>query len=242
MLNVLKDRILRMIDRNRGDRGAGGERPVFNYLKAIGFLENVGGKRILEIGPKGGVDSKLLACLKPAELVFIDLPDKNERTERWLGDIDCPYRYVRDNLLYMTQERRKELGQFDLLWCTGVLYHNAEQLRLLRGLFNFANLGGKVVIESATVQNPFLLTMNVVQVHYPQTYRGLNTMTHVPSRRAIESWMMLVGFEEVTHQPAYTWSVRWQRAVLTGVKKSEKSGYRYYSNPPNPGYYVGDAV
>jgi hypothetical protein len=53
--------------------------------------------------------------------------------------------------------------------------------------------------------------------------------------------MALAGFADVTYRPAYTWSVRWQRTVLTGVKKSEDAGYRYYTKPPNPGYYVGEA-
>jgi 2-polyprenyl-3-methyl-5-hydroxy-6-metoxy-1,4-benzoquinol methylase len=242
MLNVLKHQVLRVLDPERIRREEANERPVWNYLNSIGFLDDIQGKRILEVGPKGGVDSNLLAKLKPAKMVFIDLPDKHPRVERWLSEIDCPHQYIRENLLYMPREQRQELGRFDLLWCTGVLYHNAEQLRLLRVLFNFANVGGKVVIESATTQNLLLQWMNVVCIHYPKTYRGQNTMTHVPSRRAIQSWMTLAGFEEVTHQPAYTWSVQWQRAVLTGVKKSEDAGYRYYDNPPNPGYYVGDAV
>jgi 2-polyprenyl-3-methyl-5-hydroxy-6-metoxy-1,4-benzoquinol methylase len=241
MLNALKEQILRGIDpeRIRGEQAR--ERPVWNHLKSIGLLEGVRGKRVLEVGSKGGVDSRLLASLEPAELVFVDLPDKLERTEQWLDEIRCPHRYVIANLLYMSREERLALGRFDLVWCTGVLYHNAEQLRLLRVLFNLTNLGGMVVIESATTQNPLLLWMNVVRIHHPKTYRGVSTMTHVPSRRAIASWMALAGFADVTYRPAYTWSVRWQRTVLTGVKKSEDAGYRYFTNPPNPGYYVGEA-
>ena len=50
------------------------ERVVFNHIKAQGFLDGFENKRILEIGPKHGKDSLLLATLNPSELVLIDLP------------------------------------------------------------------------------------------------------------------------------------------------------------------------
>ena len=46
--------------------------------------------RILEIGPRDGLDSKRLASLQPGELVMIDLPEKREGNEKWLSLISCP--------------------------------------------------------------------------------------------------------------------------------------------------------
>ena len=32
----------------------------------------------------------------------------------------------------MSNSEYNSLGKFDLIWCTGVLYHNPEQLRMLK--------------------------------------------------------------------------------------------------------------
>ena len=48
-----------------------GERFVFQRLQQTGFLDNLESKRILEIGPKHGKDSLLLAGLGPRELVLL---------------------------------------------------------------------------------------------------------------------------------------------------------------------------
>ena len=65
------------------------------------------------------------------------------------------------------------LGKFRLIWCTGVLYHNAEQLRFLRKLFNLLEDDGYLVLESATLRLSAKLRQgNYVEIFYPQTYRN----------------------------------------------------------------------
>lgn len=63
------------------------ERVVFNRLKEKGFFSGFEGKRILEIGPKHGKDTMLLATLNPSELVLIDLPEKYSMVREWLPHI-----------------------------------------------------------------------------------------------------------------------------------------------------------
>src|SRR5439155_15404818 len=113
-------------------------RIVFETLERSGFLERARGGRILEVGPKHGRDSVLLAGLEPCELVLLDLPEKNELVRDWLLEVEsrAPTRYVQGNLLYLEPEELAALGRFELVWCCGVLYHNVEQLRLLRRLFH----------------------------------------------------------------------------------------------------------
>ncbi len=55
--------------------------------------------RILEIGPKDGLDSKSLASLDPKELVMIDLPEKHEGNVKWLSEMSCPYKYIETNFM-----------------------------------------------------------------------------------------------------------------------------------------------
>ena len=63
---------------------------LFEELLDLAGREMLWGKRILEIGPRDGLDSKRLAALEPTELVMIDLPSKRELTARWLPEIACP--------------------------------------------------------------------------------------------------------------------------------------------------------
>jgi len=222
----------------------GRERIVFETLRRRGFLDRARGRRILEIGPKHGQDSLLLAGLDPEELVLLDLPEKNELVRAWLPEVEarCPTRYVQGNLLYLAPNERQRLGTFDLVWCLGVLYHNVEQLRLLRRLFHLTRPDGAVVIESATTRTRRLARENVVEIHWPELYRGQRTITHLPSRLAVKSWLEMVGFADVRVEDVYSRHTSWQRAVLTGVRPRDPRPYLSYPGADAPAWVAGDAT
>jgi hypothetical protein len=79
-------------------------------------------KRILEIGPKDGEDTRRLLSLQPQKLILLDLPDKKETLTKKLVDLQGSFELHIGNFMY--EELR--LGLFDLVCCTGVLYHNPE--------------------------------------------------------------------------------------------------------------------
>lgn len=219
---TLIDRLLaRMSSRRRHELG--GARVVFEYLHP----ELPRGGRVLEIGPKHGLDTRLLATLEPRELVTVDLPEKTDTIASWLGEVPVA-RHVEANVLYMNERERAELGRFDLVWCLGVLYHNVEQLRLLRRLYELTAESGLVVVESATTRSRVLAGRNAVELHWPKTYRGVPTITHLPARRAIAAWLEMVGFDDVRIRDVYSRSLRWQRAVLTGRRVSGGSAHADY--------------
>ena len=207
----------------RRRRELGGARVVFDYLCS----ELPRGGRILEIGPKHGLDTRLLATLEPRELVTVDLPEKAGEIASWLPEVPAA-RHVEANVLYLSEQERAELGRFDLVWCLGVLYHNVEQLRLLRRLYELTAESGLVVVESATTRSRILAGRNVVELHWPETYRGVPTITHLPTRRAIAAWLEMAGFADVRIRDVYSRSLRWQRAVLTGRRDSGGSAYAGY--------------
>ena len=219
-------------------------RVVFEALDDSGRLDRFRGARILEIGPKHGEDSRLLAGLGPSELVLLDLPEKDELVQQWLTAVEaiCPTRYVTGNLMYLSPEELAGLGSFDLVWCLGVLYHNVEQLRLLRRLFHLTTTNGLVVVESATTRNRSLAGKNVVEVHWPELYRGQRTITHLPSRLALKSWLEMVGYTEVQIEPVYSRHTSWQRAVLTGIRPAEPKPYLSYVAEGAPPWAAGDAT
>jgi SAM-dependent methyltransferase len=221
-----------------------GERIVFRHLERTGFLSRFAGARILEIGPKHGADSRLLAGLGPSELVLLDLPEKDELVASWLPEIRgiAPTRYVSANLLYLTPDDLAELGEFDLVWCLGVVYHNVEQLRLLRRLFHLTRIGGAVVLESSTTRDRRLADKNVVEIHWPEPYRRERTITHHPSRLALKSWLEMVGFGDVRIEPAYSRATAWQRAVLTGLRPEQPLPYLSYVGEEAPPWIAGEAT
>jgi SAM-dependent methyltransferase len=221
-----------------------GGRVVFERLHAEGFFNDLRGKRVLEVGPKHGRDSLLLAGLQPTELVLIDLPEKNSRVGTWFPDVASrvPARYIEGNLLYLPKSELRNLGAFDLVWCLGVLYHNAEQLRLLRRLYNLCNAGGTVVLESEIKGALPFTDPNVVDIYWPKQFHDVPTITHLPSRRAIASWMEMVGFSEVQYRNVLTRVSSRKRAVLTGIRKADDESYvSYASSGLNPLYRVGEA-
>ena len=61
-------------------------------------------KRILEIGPRDGEDSKRLEELNPSEFILIDLPDKEAINNEWLGDLKSNHKFIQANFLYMSKE------------------------------------------------------------------------------------------------------------------------------------------
>ncbi len=175
---------------------------------------------------------------------MLDLPEKDDLVQRWLAEIEAiaPTRYVTGNLMYLSADELAELGTFDLIWCLGVVYHNVEQLRLLRRLFHLARPNGLVVIESATTRSRRLAKLNAVEVHWPDLYRGQRTITHLPSRQALKSWLEMVGFTDVAVESVYSRHTGWQRAVLTGVRPTEPKPYLSYVGEDAPPWVAGDAT
>jgi len=220
---------------------------LFKELVDLGVNDRFAGKRVLEIGPKDGRDSNRLASLRPSELVMIDLPEKSANNEIWLRELGCPHRYIEANFMYLPVAEYQGLGKFSLVWCTGVLYHNAEQLRMLRKLYKLLDVGGFLVLESALMRAPkYLRDRMLVEIHYPQTHRDTGTVTHLPTIRAIKAWLTMAGFREITDSNCYrkyNSDVITQRYACICRKAKEDEGDSYYQKSGlNPKYRFGDST
>jgi SAM-dependent methyltransferase len=220
---------------------------LFNELATVAGPRSFAGRRILEIGPRDGLDSRRLAGLQPAELVFVELPEKDAVTRSKLADIACPHRYIEANYLYMSEDERRQLGRFDLIWCTGVLYHNAEQLRMLRKLFHQMVPGGWLVLESSTIRAARHLRDGAyVQVFWPNTFRDTGTITHLPSAGAIRAWLGMAGFAETFDSRCFEMTdrslvgKRW--AGIARKAADGDAGLYYAKGGLNPDYRLGDAT
>ncbi len=146
-----------------------------------------------------------LVSLGANELVLVDLPSKQDKIEKWLPALAHePVRMIFGNINTTILD-----GTFDLVWCTGVLYHNQEQLRLLRKLFSLLNPGGHLVLETATARRHGLRNENCVEIWYPPnkdrsgSYHLSVNITHLPSRLAVESWLKMAGFVDIERSRCY---------------------------------------
>ena len=201
-------------------------------------------KNILEIGPRDGNDTERLIKLKPKKLVLIDLPQEN-RNNLWLKNINYNYEFIEKNFLYMDNEEIKRLGKFDLIYFTGVIYHNAEQLRFLQKLYSILNKKGTLVLESTTIKNIFLRNLNLVQIWYPNSFRDTTTITHLPSRKAIKSWLKMVGFNKILDSNCFNhenFNLKNTRYACIAEKNEFSLPERYYTKQDkNSKYYLGKA-
>lgn len=203
-------------------------------------------KRFLEIGPKEGDDTKRLLNLFPSEYLLFDLPDKESENKKWIGILGENHKLITKNFLYISKEEYENLGKFDLIYFTGVLYHNPEQLRFIKKLYDKLNTGGVLVLETATVRNFILRNKNVVEIWYPDTYRDTSTITHLPSKKAVYSWLKMVGFEKIIKSKCYdheNYNIKNVRFACIAEKISNNQSDTYYKKQiKNSDYFLGGST
>ncbi len=214
------------------------------------YLKGERPKRILEIGPKDGKDTARLLTLEPERLVLIDLPSMKENNVKWLEELNSnKIEYLSANFMYSPEV--EELEPFDCIWCTGVLYHNPEQLRMIRKLYDLLQPQGVLVIESATIRNLGLRNQQCVEIIYPPSveykrkYHVSLNVTHLPSASAMEAWLKMVGFQEVRRSNCHkkqSAAMARNRAAFICRKVSSDFGGMYYALAKDEAYIVGRSL
>jgi SAM-dependent methyltransferase len=199
LLDSLSDAVVRVA------RRLGAPTPDYREILFHELQQRLGGAcptRVLEVGPRDGEDTRRLLSLSPEKLVLVDLPDKEERVRQWLDAMQVSnVELIIGNIMYDRQ--CEELEPFDLLWCTGVLYHNPEQLRMIRRLFDMLKPGGILILESATARRRHLRDdvcveiWNGIDKAEHRRHHVSTNVTHLPSRLAIKGWMEMVGFKDI---------------------------------------------
>ncbi len=219
------------------------------FQELCGYLK-VKPQRILEIGPKDGKDTRRLLQQEPETLTVIDLPRMKELNEVWLREINSPrIQYISANFMY--SEIVGALDQYDCIWCTGVLYHNPEQLRMVRMLYDLLKRGGVLVLESATVRRRLLRDANCVEIFYPPSevvkkkYHLSQNITHLPSAKAMASWMGMVGFGSIIRSECHrkvSVALARTRAAYLGTKPLDPQAGLYYNFWDKAGFEIGKAL
>lgn len=173
---------------------------LFEDLKK--YLHNSDIECALEIGPRDGEDTRRILKLEPKYLALLDLPDKKSRVVTWYDELKDPKVQLHfGNLMY--EDDWREGKKFSLIWCTGVLYHNPEQLRMLAKLYDILAPEGVLVVETATARRRGTRNENCVELWHDiektthRKHHVSKNVTHLPSRKAVSSWLDMVGFERI---------------------------------------------
>jgi SAM-dependent methyltransferase len=192
--------------------------------------------RILEIGPRDGEDTRRLVTLGAEQLVLVDLPNQKEKISKWLPELgSAPIEVAYGNVMY--DRAFDSITPFDIVWCTGVLYHNPEQLRFIRQLFDLTAPEGLLVLETATARRRQMRNENCVEIWFPpnkassRSYHLSENVTHLPSVKAVQSWLGMFGFVDVVRSSCHrrvTRSLAADRAAFIA---------RRPVNPDAAGYY-----
>ena len=116
---------------------------------------------------------------------------KKELVSTWSKRIEAPLTiHFADFLRWETKEK------YDVILFAGVMYHNTEQLRLLKKLQSLSTDSNTILyFESATTRNEDLKDKNVIEVHWPKAYRDVPTIRFLPSHSACCALLEMAGWE-----------------------------------------------
>jgi SAM-dependent methyltransferase len=208
---------------------------LFEHLQA-----RLGGRkpgRMLEVGPRDGVDTERLVTLGADRLILADLPHAREVLETALSKrslLDAvELRY--GNIMY--DKVLEDVLPFDVIWCTGVLYHNPEQLRMIVRLYDWLAPDGLLVLETATARRFLDRDRAVVEIWHDVPRRVhvrchvSPNVTHLPSRAAISAWLAMAGFADIEHSPCHrqqSFSLSRNRAAFVCRRPVLEAGATYY--------------
>ena len=159
---------------------------IARELMSLGMLPaSLRGKKVLDVGCWTGGDLLILAGLG-ARVVAIDENLQTATAARRLcGLLGCRCT-IHISSLY--RDRRQWQGQFDLVYCSGVIYHVTDPMLLLRICFAYLKPGGRLLIETK------MMAGRGSACSYSGTVeKGWNW--YAPTYEALGRWLVDAGFD-----------------------------------------------
>lgn len=168
--------------------GAMGERHTEITSEAIqmGFLPtNLENYKVLDIGCWSGGDLLILAGMGGLITATEEHQKSAESARELMKLLNCPTKVIGQSLY---DDRSDWRQSFDIIYCSGVLYHVTDPLLLLRICFSYLRPGGRLIIETkAWTDN------QESACHYSgSSIKGWNF--YAPTELALARWFFDVGF------------------------------------------------
>jgi len=174
---------------------------IQNALAAVGF--DASGIKYFEVGPKHGLHTVAIDNYHPESITCVEAPNKfrsNEIFSRQNGSWVGLVKTEKFDFHYQDFSEYTANKTFDLLFYSGIIYHNIDQIGQLRKLHEIASPGAYLAFESSTTRTESLIDLNVIEVHHPpysSMYRDVETCLFHPSKKACKSMLEITGWEIV---------------------------------------------
>lgn len=167
--------------------GAMGKRHIEIVSESVarGFLPaNLSGQRVLDIGCWSGGDVLILAGLGAKVTAIEEHPKSAASARKLLALSGCDAEVIEQSLY---QDRQEWAGTFDVVYCSGVIYHVTDPLLFLRICFAYLRPGGRLIIETKSDSG------EGSQCSYSGTMvKGWNW--YAPNWNALGRWLVDAGF------------------------------------------------
>jgi len=143
------------------------------------------GRTVLDVGCWSGGDALVLAGLGAAVSATEEHPRSAASAVRLMELVNCPVHVRRTSLFQDDPSWRQG---FDIVYCSGVLYHVTDPLLLLRICFCYLRPGGRLIVETKAETE----RQDSVCQYSGTSVAGWNFFA--PSRQALARWLADAGF------------------------------------------------
>jgi len=158
---------------------------IIENLTTLGWLpENLSGKRVADIGCFSGGMTKLLADRGAFVVGVEEIPEHLEQAELVVQSLDL----TRVGLIRASLYELRVAMRFDIVLCSGVLYHLSDMLVGLKAMRDLLEPDAVLLLESNAIDD-----MEHSYANYGRFYAG---MWWQPTSLCISDMCLAMGFAE----------------------------------------------
>jgi 2-polyprenyl-3-methyl-5-hydroxy-6-metoxy-1,4-benzoquinol methylase len=167
------------------------------------FPQGLAGKTILDIGCGSGLHSLAALSLGAASVMAIDIDENSVSTTRALLTKHSPNSNWNAKVVSVFDVSPDALGEFDVVYCWGVLHHTGDMWRAIECAAKFVKSGGQfaIAIYSTTRCNTM---WRVEKKFYAHAARPIQWCIRAPYMAAFLAAKTLRGVNPVGYVRNYT--------------------------------------
>lgn len=190
-----------------------------------GWLQpDLTGQQILDVGCWSGGDLLVLAGLGASVTAIEEHPIAVRATSRLCELVGVEAEIIEGSVY---ADRQEWAGQFDAIYCAGVIYHVTDPMLFLRLLFAYLKPGGSIFLETKATEGE-----GSVCSYSGTLEKGWNW--YAPNELAFGRWLVDAGFDVESVQV-------WRRAngrLLAGARKTKRAALRETAGFSRPGSWL----
>jgi tRNA (mo5U34)-methyltransferase len=162
-----------------------------DYTRCDMNPETVANKRVLDVGCNAGFDTFYLSTMGASEVVGIEPVSLFYSQALFLWSLyHCPnVRFFKTGWQGL---KDSFLGTFDLINCTGIIYHEPHPMLLVEALFDLLAPGGKLVLESHVTMD-----LDMKAYFVAEKFLGDISWYWIPSVPTLDAILRSYGFEDI---------------------------------------------